>query len=218
MADLEHIMSIPKSEVPEASKALNKEDISQLVEWLSSKDDSIRYQAFLLLQHRSAFSNDVYPFWDVFRDKLASENSYQRSIGLMLIADNAKWDTENKTENTIDEYLQALNDEKPIPIRQCIQSLEKIAAAKPALHSIIASGLVSFDIMAVKETMQKSILTDILHVLLTLRQTEEIEGFILNALSGEILDKKQRNKLKRLSGRYNAFRAKCAIICARTRC
>jgi hypothetical protein len=70
MVDLECIMSIPKSDLQEASKALNKNDIPQLVEWLSLKDNSIRYQAFLLLQSRSIFFNDVYPFWDIFREKL----------------------------------------------------------------------------------------------------------------------------------------------------
>ncbi|NLT95552.1 MAG: hypothetical protein GXW85_08525 [Clostridia bacterium] len=96
MVDLESIMSIPKTDLQEASKALNKNDISQLVEWLSSKDDNIRYQAFLLLQSRSLFFNDVYPFWDFFRQKLNSDNSYQRSIGLMPIAENARWDEEKE--------------------------------------------------------------------------------------------------------------------------
>lgn len=188
MVDLESIMSIPKSDIKEASKALNKDDIPQLVEWLSLKDDNIRYQAFLLLQGRSEFFDDVYPFWDTFYEKLKSENSYQRSIGLMLIAENAKWDTGNRMENTIDEYLMSLNDPKPITVRQCIQSLGKIASAKPGLNDKIASRLVSCDIMAVKETMRKSILIDILNVLFIIRKnhkTDEIESFIFNALSGE---------------------------------
>ncbi len=42
MIDLEDIISIPKSDLQEASKALSKDDISKLVEWLSSEDDSIR--------------------------------------------------------------------------------------------------------------------------------------------------------------------------------
>ncbi|HHY53075.1 MAG TPA: hypothetical protein GX499_07520 [Clostridiales bacterium] len=49
------MMSIPKSELLATSKAIQTEDIPQLVEWLSSQDDNIRYQAFLLLQNRSAY-------------------------------------------------------------------------------------------------------------------------------------------------------------------
>src|SRR5690606_38474785 len=112
---------------------------------------------------------------------------------------NAKWDFENRMEDTIDEYLTFLNDEKPITIRQCIQALGKIASAKPGVSDKIASRLISFDLMAVKETMRKSILFDILNVLLIIRKghkTDEIENFILNALSGEYWIKSQRNKWK----------------------
>lgn len=101
MITLEKITSIPKRDLPDVSKQLDKDDIPQLVEWLSLKDDNIRYRAFLLLQSREAFFNDVYPFWDTFRKKLGSDNSYQRSIGLMLIAENARWDTENRTKETV---------------------------------------------------------------------------------------------------------------------
>jgi len=201
------IMSISKSDLQEASKALHKEDIPQLVEWLNLKDDNIRYQAFLLLQNRSSFCNDVYPYWDTLQSKLKSDNSYQRSIGLMLIAENVKWDAENRMEGAIDEYLLLLNDEKPITIRQCIQSLGKIASAKPGLNGKIASRLISFDLIAVKETMRKSILLDILNVLLIIRQklkTDEIESFILNALSGEVLDKKTMKQIEALLKRISA--------------
>lgn len=198
MITTESLLSISKSDLQEASKALSIEDIPQLIEWLALKDDNIRYQAFLLLQNRSLFFADVYPYWDALRNKLNSDNSYQRSIGLMLIAENAKWDTENRMEGIIDEYLTLLNDEKPITIRQCIQSLGTIATAKPGLQDKIASRLISLDIRAVKETMRKSILLDILNVLLIIRKihkTDEIESFILNALSGEILDKKSKKQI-----------------------
>jgi hypothetical protein len=201
MLTIESIMSITKNDLPEAAKTLCTEDIPQLIEWLNLKDDNIRYQAFLLLQNRSLCCDDVYPYGDTFRSKLQSDNSYQRSIGLMLLAENAKWDTENRMEDTIDEFLMLLNDEKPIIIRQCIQSLGKIAAAKPGLHEKIASRLISFDLFAVKETMRKSILLDILNALLMIRQelkSDKIENFILNALTGEVLDKKAKKQIEAL--------------------
>ena len=100
MIDLKSIMSIPNSDLQGAAQALDKSDIPQLVEWLALKDDDIRYKAFLLLQSRSTLYNDVYPFWDTFREKLSSDNSYQRSIGLMLIAENVRWDAENRMEHS----------------------------------------------------------------------------------------------------------------------
>jgi len=117
----------------------------------------------------------------------------------MLLAENVKWDTENRMEGTIDEILLLLNDEKPITIRQCIQSLGKIASAKPELNDKIASRLISFNLNAVKETMRKPILPDILNVLIVIRQrlrTDETESFIFNALSGEILDKKSKKQIE----------------------
>lgn len=104
-------------------------------------------------------------------------------------------------EDTIEPCLELLNDEKPITMRQCIQSLGKIASSKPDLNEKIASELISFNIMAVKETMRKSILLDILNVLLLIRKerkSDEMESFILNALSGEILDKKSKKQIEAL--------------------
>jgi hypothetical protein len=85
----------------------------------------------------------------------------------------------------------------------CIQSLGKIVSAKPSLSDIVASRLISFDIMAMKETMRKSILLDILNLLLIIREeqtTAEVESFISNALSGEILDKKTSKQIENLLG------------------
>lgn len=193
------LVHLSESELQEAAEALNKEDIPTLIDQLTSKDDDIRYQAFQILQTRSLLREDVYPYWEIFRNKLNSDNSYHRSIGLMLIARNAKWDTENWMEDTIDAYLSLLNDEKPITIRQCIQALEHIVSAKPVLSEQIAERLISFDLMAVRETMRKSILMDILNILLLIRKerrTDDIENYIIKALSGEILDKKSKKQIE----------------------
>jgi hypothetical protein len=128
--DIESIMSIPKSYLHEACKELTKDDITRLVDRLSLKDDQIRYQAFLLLQSRSALYDDVYPFWELFHEKLKSENSYQRSIGLMLIAENVKWDMKNKMENVIDDFMACLYDPKPIPLVCC--------SFLPTIHGLFA--------------------------------------------------------------------------------
>ena len=199
MITIEKLMSIDKDDLQEASKAINNNDIPQLVEWLSEKNDKIRYQSLLLLQCRSSFSNDVYSFWDVFRKKLKSENSYQRSIGLMLIADNAKWDKDNRMDDTLDEYLALLNDEKPITIRQCIQALCNIVPYKNHLNKKIANAIMGINILDIRETMRKLILLDILEILAAIRKyqtTDEIESYIFSAFSGEILDKKGKKQIE----------------------
>jgi len=180
-------------------KKIDNEEIKQLVEWLSEKDDKIRYQSFLLLKSRSESFDDVYPFWDVFSEKLKSENSYQRSIGFMLISENVRWNKEGKFEKIMDDYLINLNYDKPIIVRQCIQSLQNIIPYKENLQFTIADKIMAIDIMSVRETMRKPILTDILEVLVMIRKyrtKDEIESYIFTALSGEILDKKSVKKIE----------------------
>jgi hypothetical protein len=113
----------------------------------------------------------------------------------MMIAENARWDKEEKLEEAMEEYLEHLHDEKPITIRQCVQSIAKIILFKPELKELIINKLISMDLMAIQETMRKPILTDILNVLLEIRkehQSNEIDYFIMKALSGGILDKKAK--------------------------
>lgn len=199
MIAIERLMTIEKDELPEAAKAIDSAVLPGLVELLSEKNDTIRYQAFLALQYRSRLFDDVYPFWETFRAKLKSTNSYQRSIGLILIAENVRWDCDNRMDGMMDEYLALLKDEKPITVRQCIQSLGEIAKHKPNLSGKIAERLIALDMTDIRETMRKSVLLDILNVLACIRtnhKTDEIEGFILGALSGELLDKKAKKQLE----------------------
>ncbi|MDD2591883.1 MAG: hypothetical protein PHP11_05145 [Erysipelotrichaceae bacterium] len=199
MLTMKSIMSITKSEYSEVAKTLTEEDVSQLIEWLSLKDDNIRYNALLLLQIRSALFSDVYLYWSILQNKLKSDNSYQRSIGLLLLVDNVKWDKEKRMEGMIDQFLMLLDDEKPITIRQCIQALGKIVEVKPNLNDKVAAKMIDFDLMSVKETMRKSILLDILNVLLIIRKeqsTDEIECYIVNALKGNLLNNKSKKKIE----------------------
>jgi hypothetical protein len=198
---IESLMSIEKEKLSDVAKNIDGSELPMLVRLLSEKDDKIRYQAFLFLQHRSQLYCDVYPFWETFRSKLRSKNSYQRSIGIMLIAENAKWDSEGKMESAIHDCLEILRDEKPITVRQGIQSLGKIAEAKPSLSSIIANALICIDMDKIKETMRKSILLDSLRVLVTIRNSHEnadVDHFIFYSLSSGILDKKSVKEVQSL--------------------
>lgn len=198
MITIETIASIQKENLLLTAETLTEEDVSE-VEWLLLKDDDSRYKAFLLLKNRSDFSDDVYAYWDTFRDKLRDGNSYQRSIGLMLISENVKWDAERRMDGTIDRYLALLKDEKPITVRQCIQSLSNIVEFRPDLGEKIAGALMSLDLAGVKETMRKLILLDILNILLAVRKTikkDEIESYLFDALLGEMLDGKAKKQIE----------------------
>jgi hypothetical protein len=199
MLTSESLLAINGKEISEAAKKLTGEEVGQLIGILNEKEDKLRYQAFLLLKERSASGNDVYRYWDTLKEKLKNANSYQRSIGLMLIAANAGWDKEGRMEDTIDDYLLLLKDEKPITVRQCIQSLDNILRYKQNLREKIAENLMTLHLSEIRDTMRKSVLMDILTILSHIRNEEkndEIDRYILEALSGDILDKKSKKLIE----------------------
>lgn len=183
----------------EYAKTLSADDMPMLVARLDSAEDKIRYPAFLLLRARSAIANDVYPFWDVLDGKLASENSYQRSLGAMLLAANARHDSANRMQETLPRYLTLLTDPKPITVRQCAQALPEILAAKPELAEQIGNALMAVDLLSFKDTMRKLILSDFLDTLYLVRESissEALEQYFFSALSGSILDEKAKKQLR----------------------
>ena len=201
MITMENLLSFDKAELPQIADTLLPEEIEQLILWLEEKSDAVRYPAFLLLQHRSAGYSDVYPYWKIFLEKLSSDNSYQRSIGLMLIAENARWDTRGLLEESISRYLSFCDDEKPVTVRQCIQGLEKIVPFKTDLRGDITEKLISVIILDRKETQRRILLLDILRVLILINHIEKndrIDSYIAHALTGDILDKKSKKEIGKL--------------------
>lgn len=197
---LEDLMHIDKSDPSEAAKALSADDIKQLVAWLSEKNDEIRYPSLLVLQSRSRMENDVYPYREEFREKLKSDNSFQRNIGAIMIAENARWD-DGWLSGVIGEYLCLINDEKPITVRMCVQHLTKIVPYKPDLHNIIAEKLMALDLNGIRESMRKLVFLDILDILAMIRKvktSDGVESYIMDAMVGGMLDKKAKKHIEEL--------------------
>lgn len=168
--------------------------LDEMINNLNKKDNIIRYNTFLNAVDTAKNSNVLYPYFDIFKEKLKSDNSYQRTIGLTLLAENAKWDIDNKFNYAIFDYLNILNDEKPITVRQCVQNIEKIIPYKQNLYHIITEKLINLDLTQIKDTMKKLILFDILNILILINKSNsdnlKIQDYILNAFTGGLLDKK----------------------------
>ncbi|PKM72928.1 MAG: hypothetical protein CVU91_07855 [Firmicutes bacterium HGW-Firmicutes-16] len=193
------LIATPKDELSSLSKELDSDDVELLIEWLSVKEDKLRYPSLLVLQMRSKDSDCLYKYWPVFREKLKSDNSYQRSIGLMMIAANVRWDSSGNFEEDYDAFCALLNDEKPITVRQCVASFAEIVPFKPNLNSKIAETLMSINIAGIRDTMQKSVLLDITNILLLIRKahtSDAIEKYITDALTGGILDSKSKKAIQ----------------------
>ena len=137
------------------------EKVEELLELLTSQDNSQAYQALKALEEMSAESNCLYPHMDKFIAMASSGNSYVRTRGLALIAHNAKWDVDDKIDGIIDGYLEHITDEKPICARQCIKLLPLLAEAKPALASKIVSALRDADVARYPDSMRPLVQKDI---------------------------------------------------------
>ena len=105
-------------------------EIDRLFVELADKNDKIRYPAYLtLLKITDKKVKWVYDKWVELVEKLSSENSFVRNIGLILLANLAKSDYENRIEKILDEYLEYFEDEKFVTSRLCIQNVWRIAVA-----------------------------------------------------------------------------------------
>ena len=185
------------------AEMLKPEDIPFLVGLLEEKNNDIRYAAFLALQKRSMVSGDVYPFWDTLQKKLEHENSYQRSIGLMLLAENIRWDTENRLSTVLKQYMARFRDEKFITARQAIQSLLSWLPQRPEMIPAILGELASIPVDQLPPTQRKLILLDILQAMLLIQAMsprEEAAAYIFRVLDGGLLTNKEKDALRKRMG------------------
>ncbi len=166
----EGLKAVTKDQILPLSKTLIATDIRFLVETLKEKDDKLRYNAFLLLQSYSRLFSSVYEYWDELEKKLDSDNSYQRSLGIMLIAENIRWDKEGKFGRTISKYLNCCTDEKFITARQAIQGLEIILSATDKFNDTIKQRLTNLQLSKYKENQQKLLNQDISKILKIISQ------------------------------------------------
>jgi hypothetical protein len=160
---------ITKDQIQVTALELDLSSIAFLVEELSEKDQKLRYNAFLLLQAHSRWKPSVYAYWDVLVGKLGSDNSYQRSLGVKLLAENVRWDKEGKFNATIDGYFACCNDEKFITSRQAIQGLASIIAATGRYNNEFKKRLDTLRLGQYKENQQKLLKKDVATVLKAIR-------------------------------------------------
>ncbi|MDO4307859.1 MAG: SufBD protein [Eubacteriales bacterium] len=136
-------------------------NIAETFELLFDKNNNVAYKALQELQKESEETDCIYAYMDRLGDMLDSDNSYIRTRGLVLLAYNAKWDSDNKIDEVIDKYLKHITDVKPITARQCIKLLPMIAREKPELRNDICSALQKADISFYDDSMQPLVYKDI---------------------------------------------------------
>jgi hypothetical protein len=116
---------------------MNK-SIQQHIENLGSIDNTIRLHALqTLLKLTESKVKWIYDVWDLMLEKLENENSYQRSIGIMMLCNLAKSDREDQLKTVLDRLLMHTKDEKFITSRQCIQNIWKTATTKSNRDKVV---------------------------------------------------------------------------------
>jgi hypothetical protein len=155
------LIALKKEQIAAYAKTLTEKDTDYLMQTLSEKDDKLRYNAFLILREYSKNSQGVYFYWSLLAKKLDSDNSYQRSSGVLLLAENVRWDKEGKFAQIIDKFLACCTDEKFITARQTIQGLNQIIKATGKYNTSIAKRLANLDFSKYKENQQSLLKRDI---------------------------------------------------------
>jgi hypothetical protein len=160
-----NLQALTKPQIPQTAKQLTKQDIAFLVDTLTEKNDALRYNAFLLLQENSRQFPYTYEHWQTLETKLEDENSYQRSLGVMLLAENVRWDREAKFAKIFDKYLACCEDDKFVTARQAIQALAKVVEVTDAYDSRIKQGLAALALAKYKENQQRLLTKDVAAIL-----------------------------------------------------
>jgi hypothetical protein len=140
----------------------------------------------------------IYEVWDELFEKLKSENSFQRSIGIMVICNLAKSDTQDRLRNCLDLLLAHTRDEKFITSRQCIQHIWKIAATGEPVRTRVIVHLEKRFRECADEKHYNLIRTDVIQSIRNLSDATQDATLLTRAqnLIVEAKDEKYRNKLE----------------------
>lgn len=171
-------------------------NIRRRIEELGSTDDKIRMNA---LQATLKFSESkvdwVYEVWDLLLGKLDHQNSYQRSIGVMLLCNLAKSDAENRLADSLDHLLVHTKDEKFITSRQCIRNIWKVAAANKSNREKVLKHLEKRFVECADEKHSNLLRQDIIQTMLAVYQADK-DGKLLTRVQS-LVAKEQEPKYRR---------------------
>jgi hypothetical protein len=108
------------------------QQVKEIYNNLSSTDDAIRLNALqTILELTDGKVYWVYEVWDDLIQRLDHENSYQRTIAILVVCNLAKNDTQHRLDRDVDRLLAHTKDDKFVTSRKFLQSIWKLAAASP---------------------------------------------------------------------------------------
>lgn len=128
-------------------KGINsKKVLTDLLEAIQSKKETIRYNSFKVLNCISEIKPRVlYPYWDDFTKLLSSEKALNKHAAIYIIANLTLADKQKKFEKIFNHYYKLLNDTSIIPPSHVALNSAVIVNAKPELEPKITNKLLAID-------------------------------------------------------------------------
>lgn len=177
-------------------------DVKTLIEMLSLKDDTARYRAF---QEILSLTEKKVDWFDQYKKelikKLSDENSYQRSIGTMVLCNLAKNDKKYEFKSILNVLMPVIDDEKFITQRQYLQNIWKVAIVEKEYKEKIVKQLEKkFKECTSKKhynLLRLDILSSMIHIM-NHEENESIRNFIGEMIDCETDEKSKKKYLKML--------------------
>ena len=141
----------------------------EILAGLTDKNDKAACALAERIVAESRETNAWYAYLDDFAALLEHPKSYVRNRALHILAANARWDEENRMDAILPGFLSHITDDKPITVRQRVQALAELGAAKPQYIPEILRSLESADLSKYKGSMRPLIERDIAETVAALK-------------------------------------------------
>ena len=128
---------------------------------LYDKDTSEGFKALTEAERFSDETGALYQYSRVFAEMVKSEKYVLRVRGFRLLCKQARWDTDRSLDESLEDSLCILNDEKPTAVRQALAALREVILYKPELRETVLRAANGIDIMRYKDSMQGLLAADI---------------------------------------------------------
>ena len=128
-------------------RGINSSNIlTELLEALKSKKETIRYNSFKILDKISELDPTLlYQHWDHFAKMLDSKKALDKHAAVYILANLTYVDNQMRFEKLFHKFYELLNDKSIIPPSHVALNSAKIIKAKPQLEQKITNKLLAID-------------------------------------------------------------------------
>lgn len=183
---------------------IRREIVNQM---LTHKHIMVYYHCYYILDRATSRNPELfYDNWKNFEKLLDHDNSYHRTIGLVMISNLIKVDKEKYFDSISDKYFMFINDEKITTARDCVVCTGKILEQRSDyIDKVIKLYLDMEKICKFKENQKALLLYDIFVIFDEFYEKtsfkKEIDKKILDNLKNS--SPKTRKKANELKKKYS---------------